>query len=127
MKKQVVRKKAKKPAIKKISKPVAKKATPKKLIAKKYQVSFGEAVDLMKAGNKCAREGWNGKGMFVIFVQGQKKVPLSPESAYAKVFPKRKAIDINGHFDMYTAQRQMQPGWLASQTDIAATDWMVIK
>ena len=127
MKKQVVRKKAKKPAIKKISKPVVKKAVPRKVYTKKYPMSFGEAIDAMRAGNKCTREGLNGKGMFVIFVQGQKKVPLSPESAYAKVFQKRKTIDINGHFDMYTAQRQMQPGWLASQTDMVAMDWVILK
>lgn len=36
-------------------------------------------------------------------------------------------VTINGHIDMKTATGEMQPGWLASQTDMLATDWQVIE
>ncbi len=32
-------------------------------------------------------------------------------------------MTINGHVDMFTADGKMQPGWLASQTDMLACDW----
>jgi len=35
-------------------------------------------------------------------------------------------VDINPHIDMFTADGSMQPGWLASQADMLATDWCVV-
>ena len=117
----------------------AKKAVVKKAPAKRRPISvkpestipgpmnFGAAIAAAKMGKKIARAGWNGKGMFVIWVPGQKKVPLKAGTPYANAFPKRKFIDIDGHLDMFTAGKTMQPGWLASQADIAATDWVIVK
>lgn len=31
-------------------------------------VDFGEAIKALKNGKKVAREGWNGKGMFLYYV-----------------------------------------------------------
>lgn len=97
-----------------------------KAYEKNGELSFGAAVLLMKQGFKMARKGWNGKGMFVLYVPGSKKVTLAPDSPYAKAL-KRKTVDILPHFDMFTATRQMQPGWLASQSDIDANDWCIVK
>ncbi len=108
-------------------KAVKKIAPKKKAVAKKVTMSFGAAIVAAQDGLKIAREGWNGKGMFVIWIPGQKKVELKNGSPYAKVLPTRKFINIEGHFDMFTAQKNMQPGWLASQSDMAATDWSVVK
>lgn len=36
------------------------------------------------------------------------------------------AVCIDPHIDMYTAKGTMQPGWLASQADMLADDWMVV-
>jgi hypothetical protein len=35
-------------------------------------MSFGKAIEALKEGHKVARTGWNGKGMWIILVQGQK-------------------------------------------------------
>ncbi len=95
------------------------------------QLSFSAAVYLMKQGYKLARAGWNGKGMWVIYVPGTPKAKLTPGSVYAKLFPRRKTMEILPHFDMYTVnasgRRAMLPGWLASQSDIDANDWCVVK
>ena len=39
-------------------------------------MKFGLAIEALKLGKKVAREGWNGKGMFLYLTQGS-KVPYS--------------------------------------------------
>jgi len=94
-------------------------------------MDFSSALFLMKQGYKVARAGWNGKGMWIIRVPGTKVATLVPGTPYAKALPKRKTVEILPHFDMYTTnakgRRAMLPGWLASQSDMDANDWMVVK
>ncbi len=84
---------------------------------------FGSALKKLKSGQKVARKGWNGKEMFLYYV---------PEGVY----PARMDA-IKGHFEddqvpygayiaMKTAQGNVVP-WLASQTDILATDWDTVE
>lgn len=87
-------------------------------------MNFGEAIKHLKTGKKLARSGWNGKGMFLIYVAGTKDVKLTEDSAYYRAG--LKEVDINPHIDMYTANGTMQPGWLASQSDLLAEDWEII-
>ncbi len=138
MKKAVTKKAVKKAATTPVAKKAALQAKQAKAAVKRavkpkspripVQMSFGEAVMRAQAhGVKISRLGWNGKGQFVIWIPGQKKVPLAAGTPYAQAFPKRKFIEICGHFDMFTSAKQMQPGWLASQGDMAANDWVVVK
>jgi len=90
----------------------------------KDKFKFGEAVELGMKGYKIAREGWNGKGMWLVYVSG-KEVEVREGTEYYKAGLRGK-LKIDGHFDMYTAQKTMQPGWLASQADIRAEDWIVV-
>jgi len=87
-------------------------------------MNFGEAIKHLKTGKKLARSGWNGKGMFLIYVSGTKDVKLTESSAYYRAG--LKEVDINPHIDMYTANGTMQPGWLASQSDLLAEDWEIV-
>jgi len=102
----------------------------KNFIAKNYKdfnsskFTFGEAVVLLKLGYKVARTGWNGKGMWLVFVPGT-EVEVREGTPYYNAGLRGK-IKIDSHIDMYTAQGTMQPGWLASQADIQAEDWMVV-
>ncbi|MDH5602277.1 MAG: DUF2829 domain-containing protein [Gammaproteobacteria bacterium] len=95
------------------------------------KLSFSAAVYMMKKGHKLARAGWNGKGMWCIYVPGTKKAELRPGTPYATHLPRRKNVEILPHFDMYTVnsqgRRAMLPGWLASQSDIDAEDWCIVK
>ena len=47
--------------------------SPKDVFEKSYQssgnFSFGHAIELLKSGKKVARSGWNGKGMWLVFVK----------------------------------------------------------
>ena len=33
-------------------------------------LDFGEALKAVKAGKKITRQGWNGKGLFVVYQKG---------------------------------------------------------
>ncbi len=78
----------------------------------------------LKAGKKLAREGWNGKGMFIFLVPGSSfKVNRPP---LLGIYPEGTEINYHAHIDMKTADGQIVP-WLASQTDLLAVDWIEIK
>jgi len=83
-------------------------------------VSFGVALDMLLAGLKVRRRGWNGRGMFLFLVPGSTfKVNRPP---LLGIYPPGTVVDYQPHIDMVTAQGTVVP-WLASQTDILATDW----
>lgn len=86
-------------------------------------LTFGQALVLLKDGAKVAREGWNGKGMFVFLVPGSTfKVNRAP---LLGIYPEGKEITYHAHIDMKTADNQIIP-WLASQADMLAEDWMIV-
>jgi hypothetical protein len=81
--------------------------------------SFSEAIDLLKLGYRVARKGWNGKNSFLF---------LSPKSWIEAIEEiKWSDYDIEPFICMKTAGNTIQPGWLASQADLLATDYVVIE
>lgn len=71
-------------------------------------MNFGNALQMLKEGQKIARFGWNGKGMWLML--------QIPDANSKMTLP---------YIYMKTACSNQVP-WLASQTDILAEDWMVI-
>lgn len=92
--------------------------------------NFGGALAHLKSGAKVAREGWNGKGMWLILVPGTTAVQLRDGTPY-KTATGLNECDILPHIDMWTVnasgRRAMLPGWVASQSDMLADDWMVVE
>ena len=88
-------------------------------------MDFGDAIRHMKLGRKVARTGWNGKGMWLIYVPGSEAL-LFPDTPYS-IALRKPEVQINPHIDMLTADGKMQPGWLASQTDMLAEDWVLVE
>jgi hypothetical protein len=88
-------------------------------------MNFGEALESLKNGECVARSGWNGKGMFLIYVPGTVDAKLGVGTPYERALGSN-IVTINPHIDMYTATGEFQPGWLASQTDMLASDWEVV-
>ena len=87
-------------------------------------LSFGLAVEAMKLGKKVARDGWNGKGMFLFLVSGSTfKVNRAP---LLGIYPEGTEINYHAHIDMKTANGTIVP-WLASQTDVLADDWCIVE
>lgn len=71
-------------------------------------LSFGEALAHLKDGAKVARDGWNGKGMWL---------ELQRPDEHSKM--KRPYIFIN------PGPEYVVP-WVASQADLLADDWRVL-
>lgn len=70
--------------------------------------TFGWAIEELKAGNAVARQGWNGKGMWL---------RLQVPDAHSKMtLP---------YIYLSTVTSGLVP-WLASQTDMLATDWVSV-
>ncbi|WP_180036697.1 MULTISPECIES: Gp49 family protein [unclassified Acinetobacter] len=88
-------------------------------------LTFGDAITALKQGQRVARSGWNGKGMFLYYV---------PENKYPAARNTLNTLDglfednmvpYGAYIAMKTAQNNVVP-WLASQTDVLAEDWVVI-
>ena len=85
--------------------------------------SFGEAVKYLKRGMKVARKGWNGKGMFLFLatdIEFTTKADLSCVSDLKGELTIPSAV-------MKTADNHFCVGWLASQTDMLAEDWVFVE
>jgi len=81
------------------------------------QGSFGFAIRELLAGNKLARKGWNGRGIFIELQVPDENSKMSQPYIY---------IDTTGLLtDNEDAPKCLVP-WLASQTDMLATDWLVV-
>lgn len=92
-------------------------------------MDFGKAIKELKKGNKLAREGWNGKGMFIYLVSGR-KVPREALSNEAHLhYPLEVTSDVKicDHIDMKSSDGSIVIGWLASQTDMLAEDWGIVE
>ncbi|EMB3086319.1 TPA: DUF2829 domain-containing protein [Klebsiella pneumoniae] len=94
--------------------------SPKEVFEKAYRpvsgLSFGLAIEALKQGKKVARDGWNGKGMWL---------KLVPADIADKVAFEYEALDGAPWIGMKTADDKFVP-WLASQTDVLAEDWQII-
>ena len=94
--------------------------SPKDVFEKAYKecdgMTFGIAVELLKKGFKVAREGWNGKGMYLFLSHG--------EDIQSCTCIHEKCVDV---ICMKTAQDTVVFGWLASQTDMLSEDWVVVE
>jgi hypothetical protein len=98
-------------------------AFPSKLELTMDKMTFGDALAALKDGKLVAREGWNGKGMFLFLVPGSTfKVNRAP---LLGIYPEGKQIDYHAHIDMRTATGEIVP-WLCSQTDALAEDWCIL-
>jgi len=98
------------------------------------KMSFGLAIEAAKKGLKIARKGWNGKGMFVVYMSPMHLPPFSCQHTKRKVNDRTAKwigedtpLDSLGYFAIFTADRKWQPGWLASQTDMLSDDWMIVE
>jgi len=90
-------------------------------------MDFSEALKELKNGERVARVGWNGKNMFIYMVKGTyiDEDFLHEEASKFNVAVKGFA-KFNAHIDMKTADGSVCVGWLASQIDLLADDWVVV-
>lgn len=89
------------------------------------QKDFGWALGQLRAGVRVSRSGWNGKGMWVALQKGYPDgIPINRNTAEATGIAEGTVCRFLPYIMMRTAQGDFVP-WLASQTDVLATDWDV--
>lgn len=93
--------------------------------------SFGDAIKYMKRGLRVARKGWNGKGMYVFYAsdfQFGTKADLSEFNPTEEPeCTEENKVYVYDCLVLRTADKKLQPGWLASQSDMLAEDWMFVE
>ena len=98
-----------------------------------HQMSFGDAIEILKQGGAIRRSGWNGKGLMVF-----KQVPAHIES---DIIPKMQSLPQSAKdlilkgkgFIYYTSQCLIYnentgraDSWVPSISDVFADDWEIV-
>ena len=84
--------------------------------------SFGKAVELMKAGKKVARHGWNGSDMFAYYVPSGKAA--ASHEAIKGMFS-NDVVPYRPYYCLKTAQNDIAV-WNPSTSDTLANDWFMV-
>jgi len=87
-------------------------------------MDFSEALKECKAGKKISRSGWNGKNQYVFLIPDY---IFKREEIPALKNDPREEISFWGCFCIMPTTGKVQMGWLASQSDMQADDWIVIE
>ncbi len=84
-------------------------------------LTFGEVIQAVKNGERCARYNWNGKGQYI---------ELATNVSYINAEGKENNV---GHNTMgnkaiaFVGNQGVQLGWLASQADMLSDDWYIVE
>lgn len=94
-------------------------------------LTFGDAIAALKEGKRVARDGWNGKGMFLFLLPANDGIPTKVihDPALRAVIESEiggDTFDALGSIRMFTADKKILTGWLASQTDMLSEDWVIL-
>ena len=93
-------------------------------------LSFGAALEALERGQRVARRGWNGKGMWLALTPGSTIEPRLARAGAADALVRADDpswVVISGHIDMRAADGSLTIGWAPSQIDMLAKDWMVLE
>ena len=84
-------------------------------------MTFGEAIEHMKAGKKLQRAGWNGKNQYIELATNISYMNTNGEIINAE----HEAI--GNKAIAFVGTSGVQLGWLASQADMLAEDWKIVE
>lgn len=88
-------------------------------------MKFGEALEYIRDGtHRAYRKGWNGKGMWIYAEKG-KIINSQHLRNPIKSWLNHHNMVILPHLNMKSKNGGIVVGWLVSQTDILANDWVV--
>lgn len=83
-------------------------------------MTFGEAINAAKEGQRISRKGWNGNNQYVELAKCISYV--NPDGEIVNANHK----DIGNNALAFVGTHGVQLGWLASQADMLAEDWMIV-
>ena len=101
--------------------------SPKPVFEKSYlpaeeNMTFGQALELLKAGKRLTRAGWNGAGQFVYLLPGGEL-----QSAVGYGFGEYIGEpEFTQTLVLKNAQNKLYVGWTPSIGDLFAKDWKVV-
>ena len=84
-------------------------------------MTFGLALEALKKGRKVARKGWNGKNQYIELASNISYVNAAMEIVNCK------HDAIGNQAVAFVGTSGVQMGWLASQADMLAEDWMIVE
>lgn len=84
-------------------------------------MNFGEAIIAMRKGKKLQRKGWNGKEQYIELAKN-----ISYVNADGEVINCNHE-NIGNCAIAFVGTSGVQMGWLASQADMLADDWQIVK
>jgi hypothetical protein len=110
--------------------------SPRKQFEEAYRpmvgMTFGQAIEALKAGQKVARESWNGKGMFVF---KQVPSPIKPEivpnmtslpqSVKDEFIKREQGPNYQNQMAIVKPDGSVD-SWVASSSDTFAEDWCIV-
>ena len=73
-------------------------------------MTFGLAIEALKAGKRVARAGWNGKGMYIEYIPGK-------DFQFSELLPHFVIKNVNNSFST----------WVPSINDCLADDWVIVE
>lgn len=83
-------------------------------------MDFGVAIMNLKEGRRVARKGWNGKGQYL-----ELATDISYTSAAGQII-NCEHVAIGNKAIAFVGTSGVQMGWLASQADMLAEDWIIL-
>lgn len=95
-------------------------------------MKFGQAIEALNEGKRIAREGWNGKGMFVFrqvpseireeIIPNMQSLPQSVKDEFAR---RGGSIRYQNQMAIVYPDSTIY-GWNPSPSDVLAEDWCVL-
>ena len=82
--------------------------------------NFGYAIEAIQNGKRAARKGWNGKHQYI-----ELACNISYVNANGEIINVNHDA-IGNHAIAFVGTSGVQLGWLASQADMLAEDWVII-
>ena len=107
------------------------------VLQRDQQGTFGQAIGSLKNGFLVARQGWNGKGMFLFMrpfdelkddfiVDTVKSLPFNFKE-WVKAHPNESGSRFfKAYICMKAADGSIVNGWNATQVDMLAEDWVLV-
>jgi len=87
-------------------------------------MTFGQAIEAMKAGQKVARSGWNGKGMFAYYVPAN-SYPVQTGAAKSH-FGEGAMVPYNAYMAIKNVNETVST-WVPSVNDVLSDDWEIVE
>lgn len=86
-------------------------------------MNFGDAVAAMQRGERVARSGWNGKGMFAYYVPAA-SYPVQTGAAKSH-FGEGSLVPYNAYLAIKNVNETVST-WVPSVNDVLASDWCIV-